>query len=310
LDENGSVNYAHDGERIIMGSIYAGTGLEDNFDIMLTNADVDGRSIIFTTALSNSWDNGISMSASYANQNVTEVSGGTNSRNQSNYNGTLTVNRNSPLVDRGYYEVEHSFKLNLGYKTEFFEGYTTRFNMYFERHSGRPLSWVMGFFEDEDLGDQDGPNFDRFSPYLPYIPSGPDDANVDWANSIGWDEMSAIFARAGVNPCGCILGRNTATQPWVTELDLSIKQEIPGFYEGHKGEVSLSIDNFANLLNDDWGIEKNARFPKPLYDFGGLSDDGKYQIQQSFRGYDVRNYAGIEAASSTWQIKVGLRYTF
>jgi hypothetical protein len=212
------------------------------------------------------------------------------------------------MADRGYYEVEHSFKLNLGYKTEFFEGYATRFNLYYERRSGRPLSWVMGFFRDSDLGDQS--SFNTFSPYLPYIPSGPDDANVDWENSIGWDEMSTIFARAGVDPCGCIIGRNTATQPWVTELDLSIKQELPGFYEGHKGEITFSIDNFANLLNDDWGIERNARFPKALYDFGGLSDDGKYQIQQSFRGYDVRDYAQIEAASSTWQIKVGLRYTF
>jgi outer membrane receptor for ferrienterochelin and colicin len=309
LDENGSVNYAADGERIIMSSIYSDPDFADNFDIMLSNADVDGRSIIFTTSLSNEWDNGISMSMSYANQDVTEVTGGTNSRNQSNYHNTLTVNRNQPLVDRGYYEIEHSFKLNLGYKTEFFDGYTTRFNLFYERHSGRPMSWTMGFYEDTDLGDQDGPNFDRFSPYLPYIPSGPDDPNVDWANSISFSEMNAIFQRAGVNPCGCILGRNTATQPWVTNLDLSIKQDIPGFMDGHKGVLTFTIQNLANLLNDDWGLERSARFPKPLYDFGGLSDDGKYKIERSFNGYDVRNYAGINNPSA-WQIKLGLRYTF
>jgi hypothetical protein len=309
LDENGSINYAADGERIIHTSIYAGDDtLEDNYDIELTNAPDDGRSIIFTTSLSKEWDSGVSMSVSYANQDVTENTGGTNSRNSSNYNGTLVVNRNQPIVGRGYYETEHSFKLNLGYKKEFFKGYATRFNLYFERHSGRPLSWVMGFFNDGDLGDQN--DFDTFSPYLPYIPSGADDPNVDWANSLDWSELSGILDRAGVDACGCILNRGAGTQPWVTDLDLSVKQDIPGFMEGHKGQVYFTIENLANLIDSDSGIERNAQFPKSLYDFKGLSDDGRYQIERSFNGYDVRNYSGVNASSSAWQIKLGVRYTF
>ena len=167
----------------------------------------------------------------------------------------------------------------------------------------------MGFFRDSDLGDQ--PSFNTFSPYLPYIPSGADDPNVDWTanGAVSWDELSTILGQAGIDACGCILDRGAATQPWVTELDLSIKQEIPGFSKGHKGQLYFTIDNLANLLNSDWGEERNARYPKAIYDFAGLSDDGKYQLQRSFRGYDVRNYAGIES-SSTWQIKVGVRYSF
>ncbi|MFT4928835.1 MAG: hypothetical protein ACI8WB_004955 [Phenylobacterium sp.] len=308
LDENGSINYAADGERIIMTSIYDGTPYANNYDVELSNADKDGRSIIFTTALSKYWDSGVSMSVSYANQDVSENTGGTNSRNSSNYSNTLMVNRNQQQVGRGYYEIEHSFKLNLGYKAELFDGYDTRINLFYERRSGRPLSWVMGFFRDGDLGDQR--DFNTFSPYLPYIPSGPDDANVDWENSASWDELSTTLSRAGVSACGCILDRGAATQPWVTELDLSFKQEIPGFMEGHKGQLMLTIENLANLLNDDWGVERNARFPKALYDFGGLSDDGKYQLRTSFNGYDVRNYSAIEGDASTWQIKLGVRYTF
>ncbi len=310
LDENGSVNYAADGERIIMGSIYEGTGLEDNFDIMLSNSDLEGRSIIFTTALSKNWDNGLSMSASYAHQDVTEVTGGTSSRNQSNYHNTIMVNRNEPMLGRGYYEIEHSFKLNLGYKHEFFEGYATKINMFFERRSGRPLSWLMGFFRDGDLGDQR--DFNTYSPYLPYIPSGPNDPNVDWdwANAVSWEEISSILDRAGIEACGCIIERGYATQPWVTELDLSIKQELPGFMDGHKGELTFSISNLANLLNDEWGRERRAQYPKAIYDFAGLSDDGKYQIERSYRGYDVRNHAGYESSASAWQIKIGVRYSF
>jgi hypothetical protein len=309
LDENGSINYAADDERIIMASNYQGTGLEDNYDIELTNAEKNGRSIIFTTSLSKYWNSGFSLTTSYAHQDVTENTGGTNSRNSSNYNNTVTVNRNQETVGRGYYEVEHSFKLNLGYQAELFEGYNTNINLYYERHSGRPLSWISGFFEDEALGDQE--DFDRFSPYLPYVPSGADDPNVDWtgSNAVSWDELSKILERAGIDACGCIIARGAATQPWVTELDLSIKQEIPGFIDGHKGQLYFTIDNLANLLNSDWGQEKTARYPKNIYDFGGLSEDGKYQLERSYDGYDVRNYSGIET-SSTWHVKLGVRYSF
>ena len=60
---------------------------------------------------------------------------------------------------------------------------------------------------------------------------------------------------------GGIFDRNEGRAPWVNQLDLSIAQEIPGFSEGHKGEIRLDIFNFLNLLNKDWGVEHRASFP-------------------------------------------------
>jgi hypothetical protein len=94
-------------------------------------------------------------------------------------------------------------------------------------------------------------------------------------------------------------------------MDLSIKQEIPGFAEGHKGEIFLMVDNFANLLNDDWGVEKKFRYPQQdIYDFGGLDSDGKYTIDKVYGGADTRNYSQAEIGSSGWQMKVGISYRF
>ncbi|ALO35186.1 hypothetical protein CMT41_10980 [Colwellia sp. MT41] len=304
-----SVGLAADGERVINESIYSGD-LEDNFDIMMTNAENNGRSIILSTALAKEWDNGIGITMSYAHQDVTENQAGSSSRAQSNYKHNVIKNRNEDMVARGHYEVEHSFKMTFSYNTEFFSGYQTRFNAYFERRSGRPYSTVMGMYKDDDFGDTK--DFYSNSAYLAYIPSGADDPNVNWEESdLSWNELSVLMAQAGISPSGSIMDRNTGTQPWLTTLDISIKQEIPGFTKGHKGQIFFMIDNFANLLNDDWGVEKRMTYPnQALYDLGGLDEQGRYIIDPRFNGADTRNYNTIVKSSSSWQMKVGISYTF
>jgi outer membrane receptor for ferrienterochelin and colicin len=300
---------AADGERIINESRYTGD-LKDNFDIQMTNAEDNGRTIILSTALAKRWDNGLSMTMSYAHQDVEENHAGSSSRAQSNYKHNVVKSRNTDFVARGNYEVEHNLKINLGYETEFFAGYKTNINLFFERRSGRPFSWVMGSYKDGDLGDTR--DFYKNSAYLAYIPSGADDPNVNWDKSkMSWAELEVHLNQAGISERGEILDRNTGTQPWVTTMDLSIKQQIPGFSEGHKGEVFLMVDNFANLLNDDWGVEKRMGYPnQAIYDFGGLDDDGKYEIDGVFGGADTRNYDQAVLGSSGWQMKVGISYKF
>jgi len=300
---------AADGERIIYDSRYEGD-LADNFDIQMTNAPDDGRSIIISTALAKQWDNGISMSMSYAHQDVTENQAGGSSRAQSNYKYNNIQSRNVDFVSRGHYEVEHSFKFNFNYVTQLFEGYDTNFNLFFERRSGRPFSWTMGMYKDDDFGDTR--DFYSNSAYLAYIPSGADDPNVNWEDSrISWAELEVFLDQAGISERGEILDRNTASQPWVTTMDISIKQQFAGFADGHKGEVFFMIDNFANMLNDDWGVEKSVAYTsKAIYDFRGLDDDGKYVLEGVYGGADTRNYTGTNLSSSGWQMKIGVNYKF
>lgn len=300
---------AADGERVIYESRYSGD-LANNYDIQMTNAKDDGRSIIISTALNKRWDNGLSVNMSYAYQDVTENQAGSSSTAKSSYSYNVIKNRNQDFVARGHYEVEHSLKINISYETQLFEGYNTNFDLFFERRSGRPFSWTMGTYYDYDLGDTS--DFASSSAYLAYIPSGPDDANVNWEESgLSWDELEVLLNRAGISQRGEILDRNTATQPWVTTMDVSIKQEFAGISDGHKGQIFFMIDNFANLLNDDWGIEKSMSYSsKALYDFGGLDDEGKYILENVYGGADTRNYNGTNLSSSGWQMKIGVNYSF
>ncbi|AXT39284.1 TonB-dependent receptor [Alteromonas sp. BL110] len=295
--------------RIIWDNVYDGTEYADNYDIQLTNSDDGGRSILFTTALAKQWDNGFSLNASYTHQDITEVNPGTSSTGESNYQYEVTVNRNDPLLGTAYYETKHRLLVNLGYTHQFFEGYNTNINLFFERRSGQPFSWVLGSYQDGGLGDQTA--FDDSDIYLPYIPSGANDAAVDFESGLSYDEIMAIAEQAGVaGYAGGYVDKYANTQPWVTTMDLAISQEIPGFVEGHKGRIYLNIDNFANLLNDDWGKVYEMSFPQQiLFDYD-VNDAGQYVYQEASGGTDTRNYDSFDEEQSTWRIKVGVKYTF
>ena len=161
---------------------------------MMTN-NGDGRSVIFSTALAKEFDNGLYASVSYAHQDVNEVAPGSSSRAQSNYKHAIVQSRNVDMVGRGYYEVEHSLKINY-VETQFFDGYNTRSmsssNVVLVVHS---TQWASTMMATSVI-----PRFWSNSAYLAYIPSGADDANVNWEeSSLQWNELEALLNRTGIS---------------------------------------------------------------------------------------------------------------
>jgi hypothetical protein len=286
---------------------------------MLTNADSDGRSIIWTTNLKKEWDNGINLYTAYTHQDITDANPGTSSTATSNYQYNVSVNRNEELVGTSPFETKHRFILNLGYTAEFFKNNETRFNLSFERRSGTPVSWTLGAFNDNDLGDQrDLYNSDV---YLPYIPTGPTDPNIDWVAS-DWPgattpeekyaQMQTLIQAAGLGKyAGGYAPKYSTTQPWVTELNLSIQQDIPGFAEGQKGTVYLTINNLLNLIDKNHGQVRRMDNPQQmLWDYDINAATGQYQYDQRFGGSDTRNWNKYIPEASVWRLKLGVRYSF
>ena len=297
------------GDRIVWDNIYAGTEFEDNYDLELTNVDNGGRSVIWSTALEKAFDNGVSFNLSYTHQDITEVNPGTSSTAESNFQYEVVENRNQPLEGTAYYEIEHRLVLNLGYRAEFVQGYETNFNLFVERRSGRPFSWTYDAYRDAGLGDQT--NFDDSDVYLAYIPSGADDPNVDFENGLSYAEIMDIARQAGVaGAAGGFVDKYSANMPWVTTMDLAITQELPGFMPEHRGLVYFTIDNFANLLNDDWGKVYDIQYPQQYLFAYGVNDEGQYVYDEPFGGFNTRNYDRFQAEESTWRVKLGLKYQF
>ncbi|MAI38057.1 TonB-dependent receptor [Alteromonas sp.] len=284
---------------------------DENRDLMLTNSS-GGRSNIITTSLNKSWEQGVSMSLSYAYQDITEANQGTSSTSQSNYRFSPQINRNDALLGTGRFETEHRLVASIGYKTEFFSGYETNFNLFFERRSGRPISYtaamdrgLLEFGSDEFRNAAFSPEFNSGN-YLAYIPDV-NDPNVVYASPELEAELQASIAQAGLaGYAGGFVPKGAASEPWITTLDLSVTQEIPGLMEGHKGRLIFIVDNLLNLVDSSAGRVKTSNFGTfRLYDVDTLDSQGRYVIDR------VRDDStAFDSDDSTWRIKIGISYDF
>lgn len=282
-----------------------------HYDLLLTNEDVDGKAWIWTTSLAKNWDSGLSVYTSYTNQDIEEGNPGTSSTATSNYRFNIVRDRNEALVGTADYEVEHSFKLTVGYSTEFFSGYASKFNLFFQRRSGTSFSWVMGMFNDYGFGDQTS-SFASASSYLPYIPTGANDPNLSPESTISYDDLMANFAAVGLDQyAGGFAPKGTGKSPWVSALDFQFQQEVPGFADGHKGVIYFTVNNLLNLIDSSKGKVLRQEFTNSsIVDFAGLDSQGRYIYEPVFGGVDTNNWSIFDSEESTWRVKVGVSYKF
>ena len=121
---------------------------------------------------------------------------------------------------------------------------------------------------------------------------------------------------------GQIASRNGAHTPWVTTLDMSFSQEIPGLFKGNKGEVRLDVYNFLNLMNKNWGQQRiTGIYPtRTLVNYGGVNAQGQYVYNlptdkngnyqpQQLQVYDGGFYDPSRVVSR-WSAMLTVRYTF
>ena len=142
-----------------------------------------------------------------------------------------------------------------------------------------------------------------------YIPSGPTDPNVVF--DPGFDQTAFfdyINATGLAASGGGIAPRNNFTSDWWTKFDLKITQELPGFAPDHRFAAFIYIENFGNLLNDDWGVLNEASFPR----YQGIVDAdidrtaGVYIFNEFF----TPTPQGRAADASLWEIRFGVNYNF
>lgn len=281
-------------------------------EIMLTNADDDGRSIILSTGIAKTWDNGFKFDASYTNQDITEGNPGGSSTARSNYRFGHFLDHQKTQVGTSSYETEHRFVLNLGYKTELFEGYNTRFNLFIERRSGSPYSHLArlnnlqgGRFFNQDLIQPSGFDSTFGGNYLAYVPTA-NDPNVIYSG-VTEEQVLHYFDRLGLSGfAGRHVDRGQAKAPWTTTMDLYVSQEIPGFSEGHKGEFYFVVNNLLNLIDSSAGKVYRQEFgTRQVIQMDINEDTGQYII-----GPIEHDDNRFEAKQSTYRIKLGVKYSF
>jgi outer membrane receptor protein involved in Fe transport len=299
----------------------AGRGLGTQ-DLLLTNTQ-EGSSLVLKASIDKAWDTraGIfDMSFGYAFTDAEDVNPATASIAASNWNNIAVSDVNNPTLSTSNYEVRHRFPLRLSWRKAFFGDNETAVNLFVERRAGLPYSYVFNqsaaaftVFGDRQstTSAQGGGNNGRQLFYVPV-----DASDVVLTGGLTWAALDAFIVAEGLDRYrGQIAPRNGFRSPWVTTADLQLRQELPGFGEGHKAVLSFDILNVANLINKDWGRFEQVGFPYVVRvaEVQGIDPaTGRYIMSGINGGASVgtKNLSTNPISTSLWRVQVGIRYQF
>ena len=219
---------------------------------VLTNSSKGNESEVVSFSLSKFYDNGLDWRAGYSYTNAEDVQPMTSAVAFSNYQNRAFFDPQEQVLSTSNYEVEHRFTFALNFERAFFGDNITRFGVFGQANSGVPYSFAFNGTIDPY----------GFTPFLDFRDNvlEPGDA------------------------------RNGEDGSWWAKIDIRVEQE---FSVGDYGKASafLVIDNFTNLLNDEWGVLYRTSFPNTV----------------------SRDADTIEASvgdASLYEIRFGVRYAF
>jgi hypothetical protein len=264
------------------------------------------RSWLATFQMQKSFAGGLFFSAAYTRAKSQDLMSLTSSIAFSNLqntplDGTLT-DRNLRLSG---FDVPHKISLsgsaNLPFGLQASAVYTAR--------AGTPYAYVT---TNDVNGDGIATND------LIYVPLDQSDISIAGTNQqADWDRLNAFIVS---EPClreqrGRIMERTSCRNPWQKFLDVRLTKVVPTV-SGQSLQITADIFNFLNLLNKDWGINRETVFFQQL----GLLTGSTYNTNNTATQADDRwNYTvpatlpalrRANVGNSRWRMQFGAKYTF
>jgi len=312
---------------------------------MLTNTS-DGEGAVYTVDLSKTWRTRAGRFDAYLGygyQDIKDVNPGTSSTASSNWDNVAVSDPNDPGIATSNYEIEHQFKGSFTWRKAFFGDHETSISLVGERRSGRPYSYTFGTAAQGAVWGDPRQGGNARQRHLFYVPASPTDviyevlctaadvtasvpgcattASVNAANSAAFATATeAYIQQRGLEKYrGRIMPRNSHRSPWLSILDLRFSQELP-IWRKARGMLTLDIENFANMLNNDWGQLRQVSFAyfAPVVDVNRISTTGCQPGASSC--YVFRPRAGttgpvvpfqsLSALPSVWRMQFGVRIEF
>ena len=338
--------------RPVYGRSTTGTIGANVFDLLLTNLDDGGSSMAAAISAQKSWNDGffdgLEIRTAYTYTEAEDGNPLTSSQPDSSYVRFASSDHNNPALATSDYEVRHRASVNVSWARNLFGNNETSVNLFAQRRSGLPFSYVFhnsrsGNF-DNDFGNAVPQSYSGAfgsSNQLFYVPAT--DANgVVTANSdpritytgINLDAFNAFLNNTGlIKYAGSIAPRNAFRSASVTTVDIRLSQEIAVPYlPTGKVKFYADIENFGNLINDSWGVTEQYPFYRGVgtvvlnCQVGGVAANcgapgavynySQLQTPNLVSGQNNQNLASEARRpqqvlpASTWQVKVGVRFEF
>jgi hypothetical protein len=228
---------------------------------------------------------------------------------------------NNPGIAPSRYEVEHRYTGTLTWQKELFGDNVTTAGLVWQGRSGIHYSYVFGSngiptFGGNFLADF-GSEGDNPGPQLFYVPTGVSDPII--TGDAGFlADLDEFISNDGClkKSRGSIVGRNACKTDWVNVVSLRFMQEIS--LGDFKFDLMLDIENFGNLLNNDWGRIESYSAPSNVAPANvAISEDGSRYVLTPTASYDpgvgaksVVPEPEVAALPSVYRVQLGFRFRF
>ncbi len=227
-------------------------------------------------------------------------------------------NPNQPELSYSEFGERNRITATGTYRVQWSDRFATSFGIFVEVGEGNRFAGAGGNrYSFVYAGDVNGDGFAGND--LIYIPRDMADARLVAFTGPGgsvaeqWAALDAFIKQDEYlnSHRGQIADRFGALNPWFSNIDLRILQDIIFPMNGsmHTFQISLDILNVANLLYSKWGVRSvatsTATSPLELAGF-----DGQGNPQFNFKGLAKETFVDDPGLNSRWQAQIGIRYIF
>ncbi|WP_339916020.1 TonB-dependent receptor [Yeosuana marina] len=254
--------------------------------------------------------NDLKLMAAYTYTESQEVSGMPGSNAASAYTGLVTVNGpHLPELQRSQYVVPSKVIGSASYKIPWWNDSlksSTFVNLFYSGYSPNGYSFTYA-------NDMNG---DGIAADLIYIPKAKGDINfISTADEDAFFNFMEQDKYLKANK-GKYAEANTARSPWVHSFDLRLLREYYINVGETKNTLQFSLDfiNVGNMLNSEWGVEKNNNISNRgqilRYEGKDANNVPSYSFVQVGGDYPVKTYDYNYYFGQTWKLQVGVKYSF
>lgn len=272
-------------------------------------------------------DSDLILSGSYTYGDAFAVNDGTSSQVNTLWR-SMEVADNLPNnweATRSDFSLGHRILASVTVRKEFLNNLGTTFSLFYTGESGRPFNYTI------DNSDEliNAPGFRDFG--LFFIPNSGSDFLWDGDAASQAAALDAFVESSDYlsDRRGQFAQRNGSRLPFENIFDFKFSQELFANLGNRRTKLEFTLDifNFANLLNEDWGLRydkftssSNGGFE--LVEFRGFADEDNGDFTPVYRlEFDPERTPTEEeffkdqikdtgSYSSRWFMQMGFRYTF
>ncbi len=271
----------------------------------------EGYNVTVTAQLRKVFEQGISASGAYTFLEAKNLFKSTEIASVLFSESPVQGNPNQPNLSYSEFGNRHRFIGSGTYQHTWSERTSTRVGVFLEVAKGNTFLGSGGNrYSFTYSGDVNGDGFAGND--LIYIPQSADEIVFESNAAAQWAAFDAFIEQDPYlsEHRGEIAERFGGVNPWFTNIDLRIMQDINVKAGGqdHALQISLDILNVGNLINSDWGVRQVAS-PSATSPLSVVGFDGDGEPIVNFSGV-TETFIDSPELFSRWQAQLGIKYLF